>query len=336
MASGSTMIEQLRSESCQAFAARWWVVVLPVLLLAGVCAGHIVGTVREDYGAYLAMFAWARTVEWNGLLTFPYRDYGFGALLFLFAKLLPASDALWFFLIAMLGLGVKFYCFQLFSPAYWVAMLVHVALFFVLHDYTQLRASLGIAFLMLGVGFLVSRGQYGRMAGSWLLAASFHVQTLFAMLLALTCVFSMAAFLGGTALSLLGGKLFTWASSNFDRLVPYLSYRVEQTPNPFSSLKIYQYLTLVLFLYYRGDIRARGWKMVELSGWFLLAGLGIFIGLLRFPAVAHRLSEMLFAFMPFLVSGLFVLMPKRFSVPYVGAAAFIGAWASYRILFLWQ
>lgn len=101
-------------------------------------------------------------------------------------------------------------------------------------------------------------------------------------------------------------------------------------------MKLYQYLSLALFLYFRPEIRSRGWKMVELSGWFLLAGLALFVGLLRFPAVAHRLSEMLFAFMPFLVSGLFVLLPKRFGVPYVAAGVGIGLWASYRVLYVWQ
>jgi len=330
------MTEQFRSGKWRAFVGRWWMVALPVLLLAVICAGHPMGVVREDYGAYLQMFSWAKTVELNGLLSFPYRDYLFGTLLFLFATFLPANDALWFFLIALLGLGVKFYCFRQFSPAYWVAVLVHVALFFVLHDYTQLRASLGIGFLMLGAGFVVSRENYGRVAGSWVVAAGFHVSTLFAMFFALACVFSMATFFAGTALSLFAGQLFTWASSYFDRLLPYLSYKIEQAPNPFSSMKLYQYLTLGMFFYYRADIRARGWKMVEFSGWFLLSGLAIFIGLLRFPAVAHRLSEMLFAFMPFLISGLFVLMPKRFGILYVGTAVAIGAWASYRVLFVWQ
>ena len=147
----------------------------------------------------------------------------------------------------------------------------------------------------------------------------------------------MAAFLGGTALSLLAGQLFAWASGYSERLAAYVALAtVQQTPNPFSSMKLYQYLTLALFFYYRADIRARGWKMVDLSGWFLLAGLAIFIGLLRFPAVAHRLSEMLFAFMPFLVSGLCVLMPKRLGIPYVAAGVGIGVWASYRVLYVWQ
>ena len=333
------MIEEGRQFDWQTVVARQWPVALPALLLAAVCAGHFVGVVREDYGAYLEMFAWARTVEWTGLLSFPYRDYGFGTLLFLFAKVLPASDALWFFLIALLGLGVKFHCFRQMAPAYWIALLVHASMFFVLQDYTQLRASLGIAFLMLGAGFLVSREHYGRVTGSWILAAGFHVQSLFAMLVALACVFSMVAFLGGTALSLLAGQLFAWASGSgySERLAAYVALAtVQQTPNPFSSMKLYQYLTLALFFYYRADIRARGWKMVDLSGWFLLAGLAIFMGILRFPAVAHRLSEMLFAFMPFLVSGLFVLMPKRLGISYVAAGVGIGVWASYRVLHVWQ
>lgn len=330
------MIEQMRSVTWRAAVARWWMVALPAMLLAAVCAGHLIGVVREDHGAYLEMFLWARTVEWTGVLSFPSGDIGFGALLFLLAKLLPASDVLWFFLIALLGLGVKFYCFQRLSPAYWVAVLVNVAFFFVLHDYTQLRASLGIAFLMLGVGYLVTRERYGRMAVSWVLAAGFHIQTLFAMLLALAWVFSLAAFLGGTAVSLLAGEFFTRAAGHIERFSYYLTYGVEQTPNLFSSMKLYQYLTLGLFLYYRAEIRTRGWKMVDLSGWFLLAGIAIFLGLLRFPPVAHRLSEMLFAFLPFLVSGLFVLMPRRFGVPYVGAGVAIGLWASYRVLYVWQ
>ena len=331
------MIEQVRSVKWRAAVGRWWMVVLPAMLLAAVCAGHLIGVVREDYGAYLRMFSWARTVQWTGVLSFPYRDLGFGALLFLLAKLLPASDALWFFLIALLGLGVKFYCFRGYSPAYWVAVLVNVAFFFVLHDYTQLRASLGIAFLMLGVGYLVSRERYGRMAGSWVLAAGFHAQTLFAMLLALACVFSLHAFLGGTVLSLVAGPLFSWLAAHFERLGAYVYLAaISQAPNPLSSMKLFEYLTLGLFLYYRAEIRARAWKMVDLSGWFLLAGVAIFLGMLRFPAVAHRLSEMLFAFMPFLVSGLFVLMPRRFGVPYVGAGVAIGLWASYRVLYVWQ
>mgnify|MGYP007111990426 CR=1 FL=1 len=100
------MIEQGRPIDWQMVVARQWPVALPTLLLAAVCAGHFLGIFRDDYGGYLSMFAWARTVEWTGLLSFPYRDVGFGALLFLFAKILPSSDALWFFLIALLGLGV--------------------------------------------------------------------------------------------------------------------------------------------------------------------------------------------------------------------------------------
>lgn len=331
------MIDQVRSVRWRAAVAGWWVVALPAILLAALCAGHLIGLVRDDYRAYLDMFSWARTVGWNGVRTFPNSDYGFAALLLLFAELLPASDVLWFFMVALLGLGVKFYCFRRYSPAYWVAVLVNVAFFFVLHDYTQLRASLGIAFLMLGVGYLVSRERYGRMAGSWVLAAGFHVQTLFAMLFALACVFSLPAFLGGVAFSLAAGPLFSWLATHFERLAVYVNRAaVSLAPNPLSSMKLFEYLTLGLFLYYRAEIRACGWKIVELSGWFLLAGIAIFLGMLRFPAVAHRLSEMLFAFMPFVVSGLFVLMPRRFGVPYVGAGVAIGLWASYRVLYVWQ
>ena len=330
------MIEQGRPIDWQMVVARQWPVALPTLLLAAVCAGHFLGIFRDDYGGYLSMFAWARTVEWTGLLSFPYRDVGFGALLFLFAKILPSSDALWFFLIALLGLGVKFHCFRQLAPAYWIAVLVHVSMFFVLQDYTQLRASLGIAFLMLGIGFLLSREHYGRLAGSWVLAAGFHVQTLFAMILALVSVLSLSLFLAGATLSSLGGDLFSWAGAHFQRLASYVAPVGQQTPNPFSSMKLYQYLTLGAFLYYRAEVSARDWKMVELSGWFLLAGLAIFVGLLRFPSAAHRFSEMLFAFMPFLVSGLFVLMPKRLGIPYVAAGVGIGAWASYRVLYVWQ
>ena len=331
------MIKRERLIDWQIVVIQWWPVALPTLILATLCAGHLVGVVREDYGGYLSMFSWARTVEWTGLLSFPYHDYGFGTLLFLFAKVLPASNALWFFLIALLGLVIKIYCFRQFAPAYWIALLIHVSMFFILHDYTQLRASLGIAFLMLGAGFLVSRERYGSVLGSWVLAAGFHVQSLLMIFLAVIYVFSMTAFLGVTTLLLFANQPFIFASEYTDRLMAYsTSATAMQMPNLFSSMKLFQYLTLALFLYYRADIRARGWKMVSLSGWFLLAGLAIFIGLLRFPPVAHRLSEMLFAFMPFLISGLFVSMPKYFGIPYVVAAVGIGVWASYRVLYVWQ
>jgi hypothetical protein len=280
------------------------------------------------------MFQWARLVSLNGILTFPNHDYGFGALLFLFAKLLPNHDALWIFLIAVTAIAAKLYCFRRYAPAYWVALMVHVALFFVAHDYTQLRATLAIAFLMLGAGWLVSRSHHWMAAGSWLLAAGFHGSSIFAMAFAGALALSLPLYLGGVALSVSASQWIALASPHVERVAIYMAQAANQEPpNLLSSLKIYQYLTLGIFFHFRSEIRQRGWKMVEFSGWFLLAGLAIFFGLVRVPVLAHRLSELFLAFLPFLVSGVYLLMPRWLGIPYVGAALVIGAWGSYRILF---
>lgn len=331
------MTDNMNMAWCKAAIVRWWVVAAPVLVLAGICAWHLIGVVREDYAAYLYMFHWAQVTGWSGVLTFPYRDYGFGALLLVLATIVPSSDVLWFFLIALLGLGVKFYCFFRFAPVYWVAALVHIAFFFVLQDYTQLRVSLGVALLMLGAGLLVSRTNDWKVVGYWGIAAGFHVQTIVAMAFALAGTFSLTVFLAGSGLSLFAGNALTAASSHFDRLVAYANPPPgQQMPNPFSTVKLFEYLTFGLFLFYRREIDARGWRLVNLSGWFVLAGLAVFFGLLRFPAAAHRFSEMFFAFLPFLVAGLYSLMPRRWAVPYLVVGIAIGLWASYRILYVWQ
>lgn len=48
--------------------------------------------------------------------------------------------------------------------------------------------------------------------------------------------------------------------------------------------------------------------------------------------LAHRMSELFTAFMPFVIAGLFVLMPRRLAAAYLLADIVIAVWASYRTL----
>lgn len=309
---------------------------LLAVILAGVSGLRLFGPGRDyasGYG-YANMFAWAKALpSVEQLSTFPHHDMGFGLYLYGLAQLCSWSDAWFFFWVAVPVLAIKFWCFRRYSPNYKVALLIYMSIFFIVHDYTQLRVGSALAVLMLAVAATVVEKRL--LIGSALAASavSLHLSTAVFLLYLVAFALSIKLFIVLAGGALLSGSLLESLPTSDSRITTYIALaKTQSVPNPFSSLKLYQYVTLGLFFYYRSAIRREGWLMVDASGWFLLAGVALFFGTISVPGFAHRFSELFAAFMPFLIAGLSTLLPKQWAFIYVSMGVLVGCWSSFRIL----
>lgn len=303
------------------------------LTLSTISAYRLLGPGR-DYNSYLAMFQWARDLtSISQIQTFITKDLGFGLFLYILTKLYAWPNSAMFFIIALLGVSIKLWCYRRFSPNFAVATLAYLSLFFVVHDYTQLRASSALAVITLAACLILASKK--RISGALLSvgAIGLHNSVLLVLpfILVATASFAMMGVLAG--ISLFSGVFIKFLPELTPRAAEYILHaQTFPTPNPISTLKIYQYISLLLFFYYRQEIQQKSWIMVEVTGWLLLAGLGFFFGLFSIPGFAHRISELFTVFMPFLIAGLATLMPKKMAILYVSMGVVIGCWSSYRIL----
>lgn len=304
------------------------------VILAGVSGVRPFGPGRDYAGGYDVMFSWARTLSsLEKLPTFPYHDLGFGLYLFGLAQLNEWSDAWFYFLVAAPVLALKFWCFRRYSPNFLIALLSYLSIFFIVHEYTQLRVGSAIAVLMLAVGLLITEKRL--FVGSALAASavSLHLSTAVFLPFLFAVAVSIKLFIWLTGGAVLSSTLFELLPAIDPRVPGYIGdTRPYSFANPFSSFKLYQYATLGLFFYYRSAIRREGWLVVEASGWFLLAGVAFFFGTIAMPPLAHRISELFASFMPFLMAGLAILIPRKWAVFYISMGVLIGCWSSYRIL----
>lgn len=311
------------------------------LILALVSALRLLGPGRDYHGGYAVMFQWARDLPGLGQLSsFPSHDLGFALFLYLLAQMHQWSDSVFLFAIGIVFVSIKLWCFRRFSPNFFVAVLIYFSLFFVLHDYTQLRIGSALAVIMLAACLVLALRKRIVGGGLAISALGLHLSTALTLPFIFAAAVSISLLLTFAGLSLFAGTVFKLTSQVLRELLPGFDVRLSNqialfTPvpaNPVSTLKIYQYVSLILFFYYRRKIQSNGWVMVEVGGWFLLVGLAVFFGTFAMPELAHRTSELFTAFMPFLLAGLATLMPRKWSLPYVAAGVAIGCWSSYRIL----
>ena len=302
-------------------------------LVAAISAFRMFGPGR-DYAGYTSYFNWAVSLPSIDLLyTFGY-DLGFGLLLYGYALIAKWPFSMFFFMVALPTLFIKFWCFRRYSPNFPVAVISYLSLFFVVHEYTQLRAGSAIALMMLAAGLVLVEKKRTMGGFIGLGAVTLHISSALVLPFIFAAAFSLYLLLGFASLALFSGTILEKVALEFDpRVALYISVAKNYPPpNPFSSLKIYQYLTVLLFLYFRQEIRGKGWGMVECAGWFLVVGLAFFFGTFSAPVLAHRFSELFTAFMPFLIAGLAALMPRKWAMLYVAVGVVIGCWSSYGIL----
>lgn len=305
-----------------------WKIVAFSVFLSATCGARLLGF-GKDYQAYIAMFDWSRSVDFSGISTFRHFDYLFGGLLILIGKLLPSYYWMWFFLLCFIGVFQKLFFLYRASPNFYLAVILYVLSFFVLHDYTQIRAALGIGVFSVGLIFHFGESRIKTACIFYLLAVSLHWSLVVLVLYAIVFSFGLIPFL---ALSVFGlfGQFFIDFASLFIERVRYYDANVEifDKVNPFSSLKIVQYITLVMYVGLRKKIVEKGWIFVDLAGLFLFSGLCLFIGFLGNPVLSHRLSELFTFFTPVLVSGIFVLLPISIGFVYVLIFGAVGVWSS--------
>lgn len=302
------------------------------IVLSAICGVRALG-LGKDYHAYVLMFEWARVTSYFDLMTFQHFDYIFGFFLLLIANVLPLSNELWFVFFAFVGLLPKIYFIGRASPYFFVGVVGYMAMFFVLHDYTQIRAALGLGFFMLGVLYHFEKKSFVKAFSLYVIAMSCHWSL--SVLIVFAIVFSqgLPLFIFVSVIALFGQEFIGLASLFFERVNYYNANAASyERPNFFSSLKIFQYATLVLFFVLRNKIRERGWVFVDFSGWFLFSGLCMFFGFSHNPVLAHRFSELFIVFTPILVSGIFLLLPSRFGTAYLLIFFGVGLWSSYKAL----
>jgi len=314
---------------------------LPLLAiaLAVISGGRLLGPGR-DFAGYTTMFQWARDVRGLYEITsFPPHDLGFAALLYLLANTSSLPDMAIFFLLGVVTIYIKLLCYAKYSPSLPVAFLTYLAFLFVVPDYTQLRAGLALAFMYLAAVFLLVTKQ--RVQGLALggLAATVHLSSITLVPFLVAIRTSMKAVFVGGMIALLAGFALDLLSPLLVGHLPPTRLSAQLTvgkallpPNPLSSIKVFEYLSLGLFFHYLSEIRARRWILVEASGWLLVSGLAFFFGLFAMPEFAHRISQLFEGFLPFLVAGLSALMPRKFAIPYVSLGLVIGCWSSFRLL----
>ena len=315
-------------------------VLIPSIALSFVSAYRLMGDGR-DHAAYMYLFAKARDLNLQSLVAEIGIDFGF-ALIIKVLSLLPPNDALYIFLITFLGVSLKLLCLRRMAPDYWIAVLIYVAFFYTLHDYTQLRVSLAIAFFMLALTQWLTGGSTKSVLTVSAISLSIHYSLVLLALFAAVLVVSKIWFMVGVGVSLFGDQLLypekvkeflNMGSRHVNRFAAYLifvdDYRVLKFISP---RKAFEYMSAALFLLYRSEISRRGWRMVEYSGWFFIAGVAIYFGFARYEVIGIRLSEMFMAFLPFLVSGLYALLPNRLARVYLGIAILMGFGRSASIM----
>jgi hypothetical protein len=314
---------------------------LLALIFSLISAFRWFGPGRDYLKGYAVMFQWAKELPSLGQLnTFPSHDLGFALFLYLLALVHKWPDAVFLFAIGIVFISIKLWCFQRYSPNFVVAALSYFSLFFVLHDYTQLRVGSALALIMLAACLALGSRKF--VAGGTLVigAIGLHLSTILTLPFLIAAATSTGLLLALAGASLFAADLFKLIlfvirefAPNFDpRLASQLALNTPVQPNPVSTLKVYQYISLILFFYYRHDIKSNGWVMVDAAGWFLLVSLALFFGLFSLPELAHRTSELFAIFMPFLIAGLATLLPKKLALVYVATGLVIGFWSSYRIL----
>lgn len=147
------------------------------------------------------------------------------------------------FLVAFLSLGIKFKIFSTvfggieFADIFSLAVIFMVGRFFLLHEFTQLRASLGIALISLSIVYAMEK-RPGLVLATAALAALTHLSTL-ALLPALLLVYRVdlkikiyvAAFVAVAALMV----IVLFDVERFSRLTPYLTGEYPVTINTLFS-----------------------------------------------------------------------------------------------------
>lgn len=120
-----------------------------------------------DYNNYLNLLTLQNSLE---LLT---KEFGFRLLLGLNSWIFNTNVDTFFLLFAILGISIKFYAFTKTSPIPLLSLVLYFLSYFLLHDYTQIRAGVASGIFLLSIQDL-SEGSKKRYIQKVILACLFH------------------------------------------------------------------------------------------------------------------------------------------------------------------
>lgn len=251
----------------------------------------------SDTEAYLEFFEGIDDF-WLAILRF---EPTFSFLAYLIKTLIDSSY-LFFFIIAFIGVGLKFAAIRLYAPYVYLSLLVYFSKYFLLQDMIQIRAGVASAIFLLSIKY-IKNNNFLSYTRNICIASSFHFAALAYLFFYFICnkKLSLKSLLL-IAISLIAGimfldvnhYLFQFASSYFQKIQIYVELKnqgLEAEINIFSIEFIINCWLFILFYFLRSKFIER-YPCYDIWLRSMLLSLSISILFSDFPVFSLRLSEL--------------------------------------------
>lgn len=283
------------------------VIISAVVAVAALAAGLRWFGEGRDFLEYLIFYSQVTPYFLTGFSRY---EFGFELSAWTFSNLLKVPYEAYATVLAGTALAVKFNLLRRNLASAWLAIIAYLLLYYPIHEYTQIRAAVAIAFAYLGVHRCLDR-RYITGALAFLVGFSFHSSVL--MVAAATVAFLLIPYrfffpflvAGMGTLALLYGTLNELIRASFAQLNPLVSSYLDNSVNAdnvniFALQNILMALTLVSCVLF-DCVRTRYQRI-----FFFFVCIGL-VWLLLFsgsPVVAQRTAEMMFVGVIFLAFNL--------------------------------
>lgn len=285
---------------------------LPTLVLLGVlavllawAAGFRWFGLGRDFFEYLSFYLTVTPYFLSGYSRF---EWGFEASAWLFGSVFGLPYEVFAFVLVAIALGIKFYLFTKYLESPWLAIIAYLLMFYAIHEYTQIRAAVAIAFGYLGVHQFVERRHFAA-ALSMLVAFLFHASLVLIALVALGVKLVPRRFFLPIVLAgaVIGGLFFAQVEAliriAFSDFNPLVSYYIDNLSNA-GEINIFSLTNLIIMLTLAFCAVAGYIQRSDYHYLFFAFGVAAFVWLFLFrgsPVLALRTAEMLFVGLIFLV-----------------------------------
>lgn len=273
--------------------------------LLTLAAGNLwLGTTR-DYYEYLS---WYQNLNSYFDYTQSRFEPGFYALAWLFTHVFHASFNLLIGFIAALSLGIKFWLFKKYLHYPIIAMCIYTAIFYPIHEYTQYRAALSLAFGYLAIHLLIKK-KWVWTIFLFALSVSFHGSSFLLFIAGFGGYFfrgnksALAIVIGTVLASIYFEQLRSVFEDLFSQINPLTTAYLENTAN-LNEVTVFSVNNLLLigmlfFAIILGYYQRSRYHMIFLT--ISLMSITPIIILSNSPVIAQRAKEVLFVAMIFLV-----------------------------------
>lgn len=208
-----------------------------------------------------------------------------------------------FLVFAAVSMSMKFYILRKLTPLVFLALAVYMGNYFILHEFTQIRAAVASSFLLISI-IPLSKGERWKATGFMLCALAFHYSSIIMFpLLALSCKEMSAKQRLMWAMIVPLGYLFYFLNISISSLpIPYIGEKIERyqelaSKGDFDQINVFNLVYLVqiciyLYLLYMYDLIkdkvACAPIMLKMMGLSLFS----FCALKDLPVLSFRVSEM--------------------------------------------